>query len=313
MGSPRFALPTLEALLEAGHEPALVVTLPDREAGRGQHPTPSAVARAARERGLPLYQTGTLKTAASREPLEAARPDVIVVASFGLLLPAAVLDLPPHGCLNVHPSLLPRHRGASPIPAALLAGDGETGVTIMLMDPGLDSGPILAQRALPIAPDDDALSLEASLAALGARLLVDNLPGWVSGAIIPRPQEAALVTYAPKIRREDAWLDWTLPAELLLRRVRAYRAWPTAYTTLGGALLKVLRARVAPLTGAPAEPGRVGFPFRSGRRSGPPAVQTAAGLLVLEEVQPAGRSPMSGEEFARGQRALDGALLGGGS
>src|SRR5690242_2373426 len=207
MGSPDFARPALEALLAAGHELVLVVPLPDREAGRGRRLTPPPVARAARERGMPLYQTATLKTPESRAPLEAAGPEAIAVASFGLLLPKAVLDLPRLGCLNVHPSLLPRHRGASPIPAALLAGDSETGVTIMLMDPGLDSGPILSQRVVPLTSEDDALTLGASLARLGAALLVETLTGWAGGAITPRPQDPALATYAPRIRREDARLD----------------------------------------------------------------------------------------------------------
>src|SRR6266852_1895880 len=155
MGTPGFALPSLRALLDAGHELALVVAQPDRPAGRGRHLTPPPVARLARERGLPLYQTPTLKTEQSREPLGDARPEAIVVASFGLLLPVQVLELPRFGCLNVHPSLLPRHRGAAPIPATLLAGDPETGVSIMLMDQGLDSGPVLAQRVERILPDDD--------------------------------------------------------------------------------------------------------------------------------------------------------------
>jgi methionyl-tRNA formyltransferase len=191
MGSPDFALPTLRALLEAGHQLALVVSQPDREAGRGRTPTPPPVARFAREHGLPLYQTATLKTEPARAPIVAAQPDVIVVASFGLLLPRSILELPPLGCLNVHPSLLPRHRGASPIPATLLAGDHETGVTIMLMDAGLDSGPILAQRTLPVRPEDDALSLEASLALLGAALLVETLPRWAAGAITPQPRRCS--------------------------------------------------------------------------------------------------------------------------
>ncbi len=309
MGSPEFALPTLRGLLSAGFQLPLVVTQPDRPAGRGRHSVSPPVARAARESGLTVYQTATLRSSEARAPIELARPDAIVVASFGLLLPQAMLDVPPLGCLNVHPSLLPRHRGASPIPATLLAGDAETGVSIMLMEAGLDSGPILSHTVVAVGPNDDALSLERSLAELGANLLVRTLRDWVARSIVPRPQGNAETTYAPKIRREDALLDWRLPARELERRVRAYRAWPVAYTLLRSEPLKVLRAESLNLR-LEGEPGQVRFPLASGRHRGPPAVITGDGLLILHEVVPAGRGTLSGEDFARGQRDLDQLQLG---
>jgi methionyl-tRNA formyltransferase len=180
----------------------------------------------------------------------------------------------------------------------------------MLMDPGLDSGPILSQRAVPVGPDDDALGLEHSLARLGAALLAETLPRWAAGEVAPRPQDPAQATYAPKIRREDAVLVWTLPAEELARRVRAYRAWPVAHTSVHGEPLKVLRAEALAAADAGGPPGTMTFPFRAGRRPGPPAVRTGDGLLVLHQVNPAGRAPMSGEEFARGRPDLEGLVLG---
>lgn len=307
MGSPEFALPSLERLLGAGHEVALVVTQPDRPAGRGQRVQPSPVAAFARARGLPLYQPETLKPPEAVEPVRAAAPDVIVVAAYGLILPQQLLAIPPHGSLNVHPSLLPRWRGAAPVQAAILAGDPETGVSIMLVEPRMDAGPVLAQRRVPVLPNDDALTLSARLAALGADLLVETLPRWVAGAITPRPQDEALATYAPRIQRADAELDWSEPADLLARKVRAYRGWPDAHTFWDGRLLKVLAATpleeqaTAPPSTVLAGPGK----------QAAPRVVTGRGLLQLDRVALAGRSAVSGAELVRGFPALIGARLGG--
>ncbi len=251
MGSPAFAVPSLDGLLAAGHDIVLVLAQPDRPAGRGRQPTPPPVAAFARERGLPLFQPPTLKPPEAFQRVREAAPDVIVVAAYGLILRREVLDLPPLGCLNIHASLLPRHRGAAPISAAILAGDPETGIGLMQMEVGLDTGPVLASVSTPIGPTDDTPTLTDRLALLGRDLLVETLPRWAEGAITPAPQDDTLATYAPKITREDARLDWSRPAVELERQVRAYRGWPDAFTTWQGKQVKVLAARVSP-TPSPA-------------------------------------------------------------
>ena len=211
MGSPAFAVPSLDGLLDAGHDVVLILSQPDRPAGRGRQPTPPAVAAFARERGLPLFQPPSLKPPEAFARLREAAPDVIIVAAYGLILRREVLDLPPLGCLNVHASLLPRHRGAAPIPAAILAGDAETGVCLMQMEAGLDTGPVLARKSTPILPEDDTLALTDRLALLGRDVLVETLPQWAASQIAPIPQDDTLASYAPKLQREDAHLDWSLP------------------------------------------------------------------------------------------------------
>jgi methionyl-tRNA formyltransferase len=307
MGTPRFALPSLEGLVEAGHHLALVVTQPDRPAGRGRQPTPPPVAAFARERHLPLFQPASLKPPEAFARVRDARPDAIVVAAFGLLLRREVLDLPPLGCLNVHASLLPRWRGAAPISAAILAGDAETGVSLMRMEAGLDTGPVLARRPTPIGPEDDTPALTERLAEMGRDLLLEALPAWAAGEIRPVPQDDALATYAPRIRREDARLDWSRPAVDLWRRVRAYRGWPDAYTTWQGRQLKVLAARPGPPAPPGTPPGQV---IPADERSPRPAVATPDGTLALDTVALEGRRPLDAAEFLRGQRGFLGAVLG---
>ncbi len=299
MGSPDFAVPTLEALALGRVEPRPytvvgVVTQPDRPAGRGGTLKPPAVKEAALRLGLPVIQPEKLRQPEAMEQLRAWAPDLIVVAAFGQILRPDVLDLPRFGCVNVHASLLPRWRGAAPIQAAILAGDKETGVTIMKMDAGVDTGPILAQRALPIAPDETGGSLFEKLARLGADLLLETLPRYLSGEIVPRPQPEEGVTYAPMLKKEDGLLDFSQPAAALERRVRAMNPWPGAYFEWRGAPLKVLRARV----GEEKSPG-------AGRRltvEGRPALGCGEGILLLEEVQPAGKKPMPGKAFLAGAR-----------
>ncbi len=293
MGSPEFAVPTLRALV-AQYPVVGVVTQPDRPAGRGRKLTPPPVKVVAQELGLPIMQPRRLKAPEAFEQLQAWAPDLIVVAAYGQILRPNVLQLPRYGCINVHASLLPRWRGASPIQHAILAGDQETGITIMIMDEGLDTGPILSQRAIPIAPDDTGATLSAKLAVLGAELLLETLPDYLSGALRPQPQPEDGVTYAPLLKKEDGRLDFTEPAEALARRVRAFDPWPGTFTEWQGAPLKVLRAEAVD---APS-PG-------PGRRlvwQGFPAVGTGQGVLVLREVQPAGKRPMSGDAFLRGAR-----------
>jgi len=236
--------------------------------------------------------------------LSALAPDVIVVAAYGLILPQAVLDIPPHGCLNVHGSLLPKYRGAAPIPAAILAGDDETGVTIMLMDAGMDTGPILSQATCPIEPQDTTGTLTAKLAELGAALLAETLPRWLAGEIEPQPQAHELASYAPMIRKADGRIDWTLPAAQIARQVRAYQPWPGATTFWNGKPLKLLKAQPLPQVAVKEGPGRV---LAWGDAA---AVVTGKGLLLLEEVQLAGRRPLPIGDFLRGQRGFVGSVLG---
>jgi len=303
MGTPDFAVPTLRALVEGGYTLVGVVTQPDRPAGRGRALLASPVKQYAQAQGLDVWQPTTLRAPAAVAEIAARRPDVIVVAAFGMILRADVLALPPYGCLNVHASLLPRHRGASPIAAAILAGDAVTGCTIMRMDEGLDTGPILAQATLDIRADDTTTSLGARLATLGADLLVAVLPMWLEGAITAQPQPAAGATFCRPIRKEEGQIDWSLPAVAIERMVRAYTPWPGAFTFWEGQLLKITRAGVAE---GVAEPGRV----LAYGGSAVAAVGTGGGLLVLEEVQPAGRRPLPIRDFLAGRRSFLGARLG---
>lgn len=297
LGSPAFALPSLDALRAAGHEVALVVTQPDRPAGRGQKTTPPPVAAYATEHGLPLWQTVTLRGPAAEERLRAVEPEAMALAAFAALVPKNILELAPGGILNVHPSLLPRWRGATPIQAALLAGDPQTGVSIIRLVQALDAGPILLQEAVPISTEDDYVTLEPRLASLGAHLLVRAL----AEAPPPRPQDDAAATFCQRIERDDARIDWTRSARDIWNAVRAYRGWPQAFTTFEGRLLKVLRA--APVSGE-GEPGRVSV------EAGVPTVATGDGRLRLDEVQLEGRRAMSGAELARGYTSLNDAKLG---
>ncbi len=303
MGTPDFARPILEKLL-ASYQVGAVVTQPDRPAGRGRKMTVSPVKTVALAHELPVLQPAKLRDLQVVAQLAALTPQVIVVAAYGQILPRAVLTIPARGCLNVHASLLPRHRGAAPIAAALLAGDQVTGVTIMLMDEGLDTGPILAQAACDIAPQDTTESLSGKLALLGADLLSETLPGWLKGEIEPQPQDESRATYSPMISKRDGLLDWTQPALRLWRQVRAYHPWPGAYTYCQGKRLKILSA--SPLLDWAGEerPGAV-LSLPSGL-----AVATAEGALLLEEVQLEGRRCMSGPAFACGRKDLLASRLG---
>ncbi len=301
MGTPEFSVPSLAALVEDGYQVVGVVTQTDRPAGRGRKVTQSPVKRYALAHGLKVLQPTTLRKPEPVAELAALEPDLIVVAAYGKILPPEVLALPTKGCINVHASLLPRHRGASPIAAAILAGDTVTGSTIMLMDEGMDTGPILAQATMPIRPDDTAGTLGERLARQGAELLSATLPMWLAGEIEPQPQPEEGVTICRLIRKEHGRIDWTRPAVEIERMVRAYQPWPGAYTFWQGRLLKVLRAHVAE---GDAEPGLV-VPWEEGA-----AVGTGQGLLVLDEVQLAGRRALPIADFLRGQRAILGVRLG---
>jgi methionyl-tRNA formyltransferase len=303
MGTPQFAVPTLRALNE--HQTVVgVVTQPDQPAGRGRQVTASPVKEVAQMLGLPLFQPDTLRPPEAVAHLAAWQPDVIVVAAFGQILREAVLALPPHGCINVHASLLPLYRGAAPISAAILAGEGVTGVTIMQMDKGMDTGPILTQTEISILAEDTTASLTARLSELGADLLIETLPGWLAGEIEARPQDDSRATYCRPMKKEDGHLDWTRPAAALDRQVRACDPWPGAYTSWQGQQLKVLRAHARPEWHGEGLPGQV-IALDTGI-----GVVTGQGVLELLDVQLAGKRPMSAELFARGQRNLMGGLLG---
>jgi len=304
MGSPEFALPTL-AMLAENYTVVSVLTQPDKPAGRGKCLTPPPVKQWAQEHGLPVLQPRTLRDIAIQSQLANLKPEVIIVAAFGLLLPQPVLDLPPHGCINVHASLLPRYRGAAPIPAAILNGDRETGVTLMRMDIGLDSGPLIAQASLPIHSDDTTGTLTKRLADLGARLLAQTLPRWLAGEIIPQPQDETQASFAPKFTKEDGRLDWSQPAVELERRVRAFSPWPGAFTIWNGKLLKIISVQVIERQ-AQDMIGRV-VPTAEGI-----GVVTGDGILRLTQVQLEGKRAMSVQDFARGQPTFVGSVLGEG-
>jgi len=300
MGTPRFAVPSLERLREE-YEVVAVVTGPDKVAGRGRKISFSPVKEVALAWGIPVMQPRSLKEKEVVASLLELEPQVIVVAAYGQILLPEVLAIPPFGCLNVHASLLPKYRGASPVAGALLAGEEEMGITIMLMDEGMDTGPILAQRAIPIAPDDTRAHLTEKLAYLGAELLLEALPRWFAGEIQPQPQDDALASYAPLLKKEDGEIDWVRPAVAIERMVRAYAPWPGTYTHWQGQRLKVLRAR--PLD---QRRGKVGEVIESPEGV---AVVAGEGALLLEEVQLAGKRAMSTEDFVRGQWEFIGAHL----
>ncbi len=313
LGTPEFAVPVLRALVEApGVEVRLVVTQPDRPAGRGRRLTASPVKVFAQERGLSVHQPERLRGAEALEPLRATGADLFVIAAYGQILRQAVLDIPPRGTLNVHPSLLPRHRGPAPVAAAILAGDAETGVTIMLTGRGMDTGPILTQRRAPLERRETTASLTPKLFALGADLLLETIPRWLAGAIAPRPQDERLATVTRLFTRDDGVLDWSRPALELERQARALNPWPRAYTTLSGGkdcgrrllVLYALAVEYKPTPGGAPPPGAV---FTNPR--GELLATTGRGALRLEEVQPEGRRPIAGAEYLRANPALPGTRL----
>jgi methionyl-tRNA formyltransferase len=301
MGTPEFAVPVLDAL-STRYSISAVYTRPDRPAGRGRKIAESPVKQFAREHGLTVEQPASLRKAENIERLRAYAPDLIIVAAYGLILPQAVLDIPPLGCINTHASLLPRHRGASPITAAILAGDSETGITLMKMDAGLDTGPIIAVDKLLIANDETTATLSEKLAHLAAALLIRTLPRWLANEITPQPQDESRATHTRLIKATDGLIDWTKPAVEIERLVRAYTPWPGAHTHYAGKLLKVLRSRVLTAE-ATAEPGRV---IKIGNGV---AVGTGKELLGLQEIQLEGKRTLSAEEFVRGHPDLIGVTL----
>jgi methionyl-tRNA formyltransferase len=301
-GTPEFAVPALQALLASPHRVVAVYTQPDRPAGRGRQLAASPVKKCASAAGIPIEQPVNFKEPVTRERLAGYRPDLMVVVAYGLILPQAVLGIPPQGCLNIHASLLPRWRGAAPIQRAILAGDIETGVTIMRMEAGLDTGPVLLERRISIGPRETSASLHDRLAQLGAELLPRAIAGLVSGELQPRPQSESGVTYAYKLQKEEARIDWRKSAVEIDRQVRAFNPWPVAECRLDDEQLRIWEAEPT-ATATTAAPGTVIDADAAGI-----VVATGAGALRLLRVQAAGRKPVTGAEFARG-RALVGQVL----
>jgi methionyl-tRNA formyltransferase len=298
-GTPAFAVPSLEALVHGLHSVVAVYTQPDRPAGRGRALTASPVKQCAQGYKLPVFQPETLRDAGAQTELAALKPDLMVVAAYGLILPQTVLDIPRYGCINIHASLLPRWRGAAPIQRAILAGDQETGITIMLMAAGLDTGPMLLQLPCAIESSDSAGTLQSRLAALGAEALTRMLPHIEAGTAKPQPQPEAGVTYAHKVEKREALIDWRQPALEIARRVRAFNPWPVATSPLKGKRVRVWQSQVLSTEATRAPPGSIVSASADGVD-----VATGAGLLRLLLLQWPGGRVLTAAEAANGRALL---------
>ncbi len=300
MGTPDFSVPTLKALIEH-HDVIGVVTQPDRPAGRKRQLRPSPIKQLAIGAGIPVFQPPTLRRPEAVEELRQWSPDVYVVAAFGQILRQEVLDIPPYGSLNIHASLLPRWRGAAPIHATIRAGDTMSGITIMAMDAGMDTGPILTRYAISVEQDETGQSLHDKLSEVGAMLLIETLPGYLSGEVLPQPQDEALVTYAPQIKKEDGRINWTQDAASIERLVRAFTPWPGTFTFWDGKQLKIHSGEIGR---GEVEPGLVV------EHDGRVAIGTGVGLFYLGHVQLAGKKAIDITDFVRGHGDFVGAKLG---
>ena len=324
MGTPQFAVPALEALIEGatpgrilpeGYEIVTVITRPDKPSGRGREIVYSPVKQVALAHQLPVWQPGSFKKAENSTALAAYHADLYIVAAFGQILPQAVLDQPRFGTLNIHASLLPKYRGADPIAESILQGDEETGVTIMLLDAGVDTGPILLKRTLTLKDDETTGSLTPRLATLGAQALLEALPLWIAGKITPEPQDELHATHTRMLTKEDGHIQWERPASVLTRQIRAYTPWPGSYTHWRGKLLKILAAyalAIEPDAGdeekdASLQPGLVSTREEAGHQV--IAIVTGSGLLIITQLQLEGKRAMSAEEFLRGYAHIAGEIL----
>ncbi len=303
-GSPEFAVPPLQALIESPHEVVAVLTQPDRPSGRGRKLTPGPVKQAALDAGLPVLQPLTLKEAAAQQQVAEQNADLMVVVAYGLLLPSAVLAMPERGCINLHASLLPRWRGASPMQMAILHGDAQTGINIMQMDVGLDTGDVLATATVDIGARETVAELHDRLALLGARLLADNLAAILADELEPVSQPDAGATYAHRIKKADGLIDWSQSAVDIDRKIRAYAGWPVAHTLYEGEPLRCWASDVIESAAAALAPGVVIAADSAGLQ-----VQTGAGVLLLTSVQLAGRKRVSAQDFANAHDA-SGVVLG---
>lgn len=307
MGTPEFSIPTLERLISSKYDIVAVYTQPDRVAGRGKRKTMPPVKQISNDRGIPTFQPVSFKERSEIETLMSHDADAIVLVAYGQMLPQEVLDIPKFGCLNVHPSLLPKYRGASPVVASIIAGDDQTGASIMLMDAGMDTGPILSQRMIPIDSRDTTESLEVKLAHVGADLLVETLPKWFEQKLVPERQDNREAVYTEQISKKDGEIDWWLSSVELERRVRAFYPWPGCYTYWQGKSLKVLEAVALP-AGDQLEQGVV--VALSSDPQIPVGVGTGNGILGLSRLQLEGKKANLSSEFVRGQKDFIGARLG---
>lgn len=303
MGSPRPAITSLERLVMEGYDVTAVYTQPDRPAGRGKAPMAPPVKELAVRLGIPVVQPESLRSAEAMARLRELRPDLIVVCAYGQILPAALVEMPPYRCVNLHFSLLPRHRGAAPVASAILAGDDFTGVSVMLVEKRLDAGPVLAAAAVPVFERDDAGTLTEKLSLVGAELLIDALSGWTRGEIVARSQDESAATYFREVKKEAGKIDWRRPAVEIWRLVRAFHPWPGGYTTFRGRQLKVLEAVVLP---GNAEIGSV---IAMPEEAGGLGIGTGEGILGVTRLQLEGKKAMTTAEFLRGQRDFIGTVL----
>jgi methionyl-tRNA formyltransferase len=306
MGTPDFAVPALEKLIDGGYEVAVVYTQPDKAAGRGRVVEEPPVKKAALRHNLTVLQPENFKSAETKRQLLELKPDTIVVAAFGQILPRSVLEIPAFGCINIHPSLLPKYRGVAPVPAAILNGEEFTGVSIMLMDKGIDTGPVLTSVHVPVLQQDTTETLMQKLANTSAQLLLDTLPGWFRKEITPQLQNNGEATYTKMLTKEAGEIDWKLPALQIWRQVRAYQPWPGSYTRWQGKQLKILEA--VPLTGEVT--GEAGTVLNVNKNEAAFGVVTGNGILGVKKVQMEGKKAVTADEFLRGQRQFIGAVLG---
>ena len=317
MGTPHFAVPALEALIEGsapgavlpeGYEIVTVITRPDKPSGRGRGVNYSPVKQVAMAHNIPVWQPGSLKKAENSDALAAYQADLYIVAAFGQILPQKVLDQPRYGTLNIHASLLPRYRGADPIAESIIQGERETGVSIMLLDAGVDTGPVLLQRRIPITGDDTTATLTEKLSHLGADALMEALPLWVDDKIVPQPQDEDRASHTHMLKKEDGEIDWNRSAAVIARKLRAYIPWPGSYTHWNGKLLKITAARPFSAELDPSiVPGTVGVRMDAGHKV--LAIATGSGLLLVNQLQLEGKKVVSSEEFLRGYGQIAGQVL----
>ncbi|KAB0671900.1 methionyl-tRNA formyltransferase [Oryzomonas sagensis] len=302
MGTPEFACPTLQVLIDRGENLLAVVTQPDRPKGRGQKLMPPPVKEVAQRHGIPVYQPHKVRDPAFIDEIRRLEPDVIVVVAFGQILPKVLLEIPPHGCINVHASLLPRYRGAAPLNWCIVNGESETGVTTMLMDVGLDTGPMLLSRATPIDENENIAVLHDRMSVMGAQLLAETLDGLKTTSIPPREQDNAVSCYAPMLKKEDGLIDWSRDARAIHNQVRGLSVWPGAYTFMDGHVLKIYRTRVGNGSG---QPGAV---LRAAK--GAFEIACLTGSIIIEELQTAGKKRLDAASFLAGYPVSEGSLLG---
>ena len=302
MGTPEFACPTLQKLIDRGENVIAAFTQPDRPKGRGQKLQAPPVKELAIAGSIPVFQPPKVRVPEVIEQIKALAPDMIVVVAFGQILPRALLDIPPRGCINVHASLLPRYRGAAPLNWCIVNGETETGMTTMLMDAGLDTGPMLLKRATPIGADEDIMSLHDRMSVLGADLLADTLDGLKAGTVTPEPQDDSLTCYAPMLKKENGLIDWSRPAREIHNRIRGLASWPGAYTMLADEQIKLHRSSIS--DGADS-PGTIISADRNGI-----VVACGSGAIVIHELQAAGSRKMDASSYLAGHPLKPGIVLG---